>query len=77
MDQIICASLSHTHYWYEMGMLKVPTADPIMLLPSGNPFKCHDKVLFLQPMIPPKRLNIFLPSDGGMLRRSRCLQIFL
>ena len=25
MDQLICASLSHTHYWYELGMLKVPT----------------------------------------------------
>ena len=25
MDQYICASLSHTHSWYEMGMLKVPT----------------------------------------------------
>ena len=24
MDQSICASLSHTHYWYEVGMLKVP-----------------------------------------------------
>ena len=24
MDQLICASLSHTHCWYEMGMLKVP-----------------------------------------------------
>ena len=24
MDQIICAFLSHTHYWYEVGMLKVP-----------------------------------------------------
>ena len=23
MDQLIFASLSHTHYWYEMGMLKV------------------------------------------------------
>ena len=23
-DQLICASLSHTHYWYEVGMLKVP-----------------------------------------------------
>ena len=22
--QLICASLSHTHYWYEVGMLKVP-----------------------------------------------------
>ena len=24
MDQLICACLSHTHYWYEVGMLKVP-----------------------------------------------------
>ena len=24
MDQLICASLFHTHYWYEVGMLKVP-----------------------------------------------------
>ena len=24
MDRLICASLSHTHYWYEVGMLKVP-----------------------------------------------------
>ena len=26
MDQLICASLSHTHYWYEVGMFKVPAA---------------------------------------------------
>ena len=24
MDQLICASLSHTHCWYEVGLLKVP-----------------------------------------------------
>ena len=24
MDQLICASLSHTHCWYEVGVLKVP-----------------------------------------------------
>ena len=24
MDPLICASLSHTDYWYEVGMLKVP-----------------------------------------------------
>ena len=22
MDQLMCASLSHIHYWYEVGMLK-------------------------------------------------------
>ena len=26
MDQLIYASLSHTHYWYEAGMLKVPAS---------------------------------------------------
>ena len=24
MDQLVSASLSHIHYWYEVGMLKVP-----------------------------------------------------
>ena len=24
MDQLICASLSHSHYWYDVGVLKVP-----------------------------------------------------
>ena len=24
MDQLIFTPLSHTHYWYEVGMLKVP-----------------------------------------------------
>ena len=29
MDQsICCASLSHTHYWYEVGMFKVPAVAP-------------------------------------------------
>ena len=45
-----------------------------MLLPSGNPFKCHEEVLYFQLLIPPKRFDIFSP-DWGMLRRSRCIQI--
>ena len=40
------------------------TVDP-MLLPSGNPFRCHEEVLYLQPMIPPKRFDIFSPLTGG------------
>ena len=40
-----------------------------MILPSGNPFKCREEVLYLQPMIPPKLFDIF-PPDWGMLRRS-------
>ena len=29
MDQLIFASLSHTHYWYEVGMLNVPAVHKI------------------------------------------------
>ena len=53
------------------------TVDPAMLLPSGNPFKYHEEnVSSLQSMIPSKRVDIF-PLLCGMLRRSRCVQIFL
>ena len=36
-----------------------------MLLPSGNPFKCHEEVLYFQLLIPPKRFDIFSPLTGG------------
>ena len=37
----------------------------IMLLPSGNPFKCHEEdVLSLQPLIPPKHFDNFSPCLG-------------
>ena len=26
---------------------------------AGNPFKCHEEVLYLQPMIPPKSFDVF------------------
>ena len=35
-----------------------------MLLPSGNPFKCHEEVLYFQLLIPPKRFDIFSPRLG-------------
>ena len=63
-----------------------------MLFPSGNPFKYHEEILYLQPLIPPKRFDIFSHMTGGCSeglgafsfffkqrskRRSRCVQIFL
>ena len=30
--QLICASLSHTHYWFEVGMLKVPAKYALLAL---------------------------------------------
>ena len=38
--------------------------DP-MLFPTGNPFICHEEVLYLQPLIPPKRFDISPPLTGG------------
>ena len=35
-----------------------------------------EEVLYFQLLIPPKRFDFF-PPDWGMLRRSRCIQIFL
>ena len=42
----------------------------------GIRLKRHEEVLYLYPMIPPKRFDIF-PPGWGMLRRSRCVQFFL
>ena len=38
--------------------------DP-MLSASGNLFKCHEEVLYLQPLILPKRFDMFSPITGG------------
>ena len=42
----------------------------------GNLIKCHEEILSLQPMIQPKRFDIF-PPDWGMLRRSRRVHIYI
>ena len=52
---------------YNGGLLPdIIPVDPIMLFPSRNPFKCHEEVLYLQPLIPPsKRFEFFSPLTGG------------
>ena len=42
----------------------------------GNRYTECEKQLSFQPMTPPKRFDIS-PPDCGMLRRSRCVQIFV
>ena len=39
MDQLIFAFLSHTHYWYEVGMLKVPAVYTYINRHEGTPEK--------------------------------------
>ena len=40
MDQLICASLSHAHYWYEVGMLKVPYYYLVPFVWTALPYVC-------------------------------------
>ena len=40
MDQFIFVSLSHTHYWYEVGMLKVPA---YVLVSLGQQYNVGEK----------------------------------
>ena len=42
MDQLKFASLSHTHYWYEVGMLKVPAVH-LHLIMQENQTKTKQK----------------------------------
>ena len=51
------------------------TVDP-MLLPSGNPVKSHEEVLSLQPVIPPKRFDIFFPLTGGCSKGLHAFRFF-
>ena len=37
MDQLIFASLSHTHYWCEVGMLKVPAVKCLDMMRVSRP----------------------------------------
>ena len=52
MDQLIFASLSYTHYWYEVGMLKVPawTSSVPWSRPSPNsrPRYCKNGVFVMR-----------------------------
>ena len=48
-----------------------------MLSASGNLFKCHEEVLYLQPLIPPtKRFDIFSPITGGCSEGLGALRFF-
>ena len=37
----------------------LPILPACTYITSGNPIKCHEEVLCLQPMFPPKRFDIF------------------
>ena len=45
MDQLICASLSHIHYWYEVGMLKY--RHTVSILPACYNTRSERRVIVL------------------------------
>ena len=57
---VIDVSVHHNGLWVSPRYYTVDS----MLLPSGNSFKCYEEVLYLQPMIPPRRFDIFSPDWG-------------
>ena len=67
-----CTAINNVSVQYNGGLLLqynngglLPDIIHPMLFASGNPFKCHEEVLYLQPLIPPKRFDIFPPITGG------------
>ena len=72
MDQIICASLSRAHYWYEAGMLKAPAFYLVLiLLKNQNAFNLqiiHPSSIRgnYEPVAQVVQLVTSKPSDIGM-----------
>ena len=57
-----CMAINVVSVQYDGGFLPdIILLTQSMLLPSGNPFKCHEEVLYFQLLIPPKRFDIFSP----------------
>ena len=75
MDQLIFASLSHTHYWYEVGMLKVPALLLVGLCENSlnqstyGVFvcRCHTPVLSTCPLHTNSGCGVFV-CDGTFKR---------
>ena len=59
MDELIFVSLSRTHYWYEVGMLKVPTHT---FHATGD--LCGDELIVWRPFDPSTSCLHFRPAFG-------------
>ena len=64
MDQLIFVSLSHTHYWYEVGMLKVPAVIYVGF-PSRRSVHVDFKNLNVSTLLTLCVFVCFLPIDSG------------
>ena len=76
MDQLIFASLSHTHYWYEVGMLKVPCVVLVKIYGRRpgirEEYQAPDSALYIERMSRLTRDGTAKPvSRNQILRRER------
>ena len=71
MDQLIFASLSHTHYWYEVGMLKVPA----VILLVANPARGQLNIVCFFPC-PRSRLRFWSYETGATVSSRVSVLIF-
>ena len=67
-------------FWYPCMAINVSVQynggllpDIILLTQCYFHRECHEEVLYLQPLIPPKRFDMFFPLTGGC---SECLGAF-
>ena len=68
MDQLICASLPHSHYWYEVGMLKVQArCNSSLLLPCLMVYYIVPVLLLLAFWCPCMTINVNIQYNGGLL----------
>ena len=59
-----CMAINVKNVQYHGGFSPILYCGPNVIC-IGNLFKCHEEVLYLQPLIPPKRVDIFSPITGG------------
>ena len=68
MAQLIYAPLSHTHYRYQVGMLKVQYIGNKTVLKKGDEYFPPVQVLAMESTsyVCPFRMVFFLPCDHGL-----------
>ena len=75
MDQLIFASLSQTHYWYEVGMLKVPAV--CRVVGERGQLMVRQNALKIRPWADVLRLESGVTTEGwtSLFRNTQLLHI--
>ena len=63
MEQLICASLSHIHYWYEVGMVKVPACCFVYFQVNNGVW--YTRALYLRNLVSGYECGMVFPTGVG------------